>query len=68
MSALGIRKHVSGDSLETEIKLKEVKRVKNDDSDKSDTASDLGQDGDKLQRMSQAIRTVIEVRKTNQFV
>ena len=40
-----------------------VKRVKNDDSDSSsaDTSSESQDDGDRLQRMSQAIQTIIEV-------
>jgi hypothetical protein len=67
MTSLGPRK-LSAESLLKDMKDTEKlapKRVKTDDSDKSDTASE--ETDDRLQRMANAMRTVIEVRRGTYF-
>lgn len=47
-----------------------VKRVKNDDSDYStaDSSSESQDEGERLQRMTSAIRTIIEVRDALEII
>ena len=61
MSELGLR--TFGATTLSSKDANVVKRVKNDDSDSSnaDTSSESQEDSDKLQRMTQALQTIIEV-------
>ena len=62
MSELGSRKLDAAALDDKEMTV--IKRNKVDDSDSStaDTSSEGQEEGDRLQRMSNAIRTIIEVR------
>ena len=61
MSELGSRKLDATSLNENESSI--VKRIKSDDSDSSvaDTSSESQEEGDRLLRMTQAIRTIIDV-------